>query len=461
MKISPARIAAFEILTRIERDKAFSSALLPAAEDNLEAKDRALCHTLTLGVLRRQLYLDRLIEKLTNGKKLDSAIKIILRIGLYQLIYLHKIPAHAAINDSVNLAVRAKKTSAKGFVNAVLRTFTRGNTRLNYANEIERISVETSHPHWLIERWTQQFGFADAAKLASVNNETPTAVFRLTAKSDENTLTILSKLNLEIVESGVVLNAWKVFGSNDILRSYAAEGKIYFQDEASQLIAQIVALEDGESFLDVCAAPGSKTTLIANLKSEISNSENEISDVKNQIRNPESEIPNLVVAGDFYEHRIKILQANCHRQGANSVEIVRYDAEKDLPFAEESFAVVLVDAPCSGTGTIRHNPEIRYFLREEDFAFLAEKQLKILKGASKLVRGGGRLVYSTCSLEPEENEAVAEKFLCENTEFEKITPEISGKFATAENYARTLPQRDETDGFFVAVFKKRRVFDKV
>lgn len=155
------------------------------------------------------------------------------------------------------------------------------------------------------------------------------------------------------------------------------------------------------------------------------------------------------------------MQANCRRQGAHTIEIVRYDAEKDLPFADESFDVVLVDAPCSGTGTIRHNPEIRYFLRAEDFPVLAEKQLLILQSSSKLVKRGGRLVYSTCSLEPEENEAVAEKFLTENPQFEKITPEISGRFVTAENYARTLPQRDETDGFFVAVFEKRRVFDKV
>ncbi len=454
MKISPARIAAFEILTKIERDKAFSSVLLPIAEERLEAKDRALCHALTLGVLRRQLHLDRIIEKLTNGKKLDSAVKIILRIGLYQLIYLDKIPAHAAINDSVNLVRRAKKTSAKGFVNAILRTFMRENTELNFTDEVERISVETSHPRWLIERWIRQFGFEEAAKLAAVNNETPPAVFRLTAKSVENTLEILSKLSLEIVESSIIRDAWKVTNSNEMLRLYASEGKIYFQDEASQLVAQTVGLKKGESFLDVCAAPGSKVTQIANLKSEVSNSENEISDFRIQI-------PNFIVAGDFYEQRVRILQANCRRQGADSIEIVRYDAEKDLPFADESFDVVLLDAPCSGTGTIRHNPEIRYFLRAEDFAFLAGKQLRILQGASKLVKRGGRLIYSTCSLELEENEAVTEKFLAENREFEKTKPEIYGRFATAENYARTLPQRDETDGFFVAVFEKKRIFDKV
>jgi len=442
MKISPARIAAFEVLTKIERDKAFSSVLLPIAEERLEAKDRSLCHALTLGVLRRQLYLDRIIEKLTDGKKLDAAIKIILRIGLYQLIYLNKVPAHAAINDSVNLVIKAKKTSAKNFVNAILRKFTREQPELNFTDEIERISIETSHPRWLIERWIREFGTEETAKLAAVNNETPTSVFRLTEKSDESTIEILSKLGLEISESSIAEDAWKVTNSNEMLRLYAGEGKIYFQDEASQLVAQTVGLKDGESFLDVCAAPGSKATYIARQKAK-------------------GKRQNLIVAGDFYEHRIRILQTNCRRQGTDSIKIMRFDAEKNLPFADESFDVVLVDAPCSGTGTIRHNPEIRYFLREDDFAKLAEKQLRIVQNASKLVSRGGRLIYSTCSLEPEENEAVAEKFLSENQEFDKVAPKVSGRFATTENFARTLPQRDETDGFFIAVFEKKRIFGKV
>ncbi len=151
MKISPSRIAAFEILYKIETEKSYSSVLLPIYEEKLEPKDRALCHELTLGTLRKQIYLDRIIEKLTNGKKLDSAVKIILRIALYQLIFLDKIPAHAAINDSVNLTQKAKKTSAKGFVNAILRKFTREKIELEFTDEVEKISVETSHPQWIIE----------------------------------------------------------------------------------------------------------------------------------------------------------------------------------------------------------------------------------------------------------------------------------------------------------------------
>jgi len=248
MKISPARIAAFEILKKVESERAFSSVLLPIYEEKLSPKDRALCHALTLGVLRRQIYLDKTIEFLTSGKKLDAAIKIILRLGLYQLIYLDKVPAHAIINDAVNSAQKAKKTSAKSFVNAVLRRFTREEIELNFMDEIEKISVETSHPRWLIEKWNEQFGFAEAAKIARENNETPKLAFRLTGKSDESTVETLKKLGLEISESEIVENAWQVSNSSEMLQLYAADGKIYFQDEASQLVVQTVRLKEGESF---------------------------------------------------------------------------------------------------------------------------------------------------------------------------------------------------------------------
>ncbi len=441
--ISPARLAAFEILQKIELDRAFSSALLPIYEEKLQAKDRALCHTLTLGVLRNQIYLDRLTETLTAKKiyKFDLAVLLALRIGLYQLLFLDKIPAHAAINESVNLVQKAKKTSAKNLVNAVLRRATREKIELEFTDETEKIAVETSHPRWLIEKWIGEFGLAAAERLAAANNETPDLVFRLTAKSDAKTLETLKKIGLEINESEIVPGAWKVFGSNEILRFYADEGKIYFQDEASQLVAQAVALKTGESFLDVCAAPGSKIT--------------QIQDSRFRIQDSRLRIQNLAIAGDYFAHRIRILQANCRKQAANFIDIVRYDAENALPFADESFDVVLVDAPCSGTGTIRHNPEIRYFLAEKDFTELSAKQLKILQTASKVLKKNGRLVYSTCSLESEENEAVIEKFLTCNEDFANVTPKVSDIFLTDEGFARTFSPRDKTDGFFIAEMIKR------
>jgi len=436
VKISPARLAAFEILLKIESEKAFSSVLLPIYEAKLSTKDRALCHALTLGVLRKKLYLDKIIEQFTKKKteKFDLAVLLALRIGLFQILFLDKIPAYSAINESVNLVHLARKRSAAGLVNAVLRRAARDETKLEFANEIEKLSVETSHPHWLIEHWTKQFGPAETAKLAAANNETPRLVFRLTKKSDEKTLETLKKLGLEIAESAVIAGAYEVLKSNEILHLYAAEGQIYFQDEASQLVAETVQLQPNENFLDVCAAPGSKFS---------------------QIQNSEFRIQNLMVAGDFYLHRVETLRENCRRQGVDTIELLRYDAEKSLPFAEESFDVVLVDAPCSGSGTIRHNPEIRYFLRAGDFFELSAKQLRILENASKVVKSGGRLIYSTCSLEREENEAVCEKFLATQIRFAKVPPALPERFLTEEGFARTFPQRNGTDGFFIAVFEKK------
>lgn len=461
MNISSARIAAFEILTKIESEKSFSSVLLPLYEEKLAPKDRALCHALTLGVLRNQIRLDWIIEFLTKGKKLDAAIRIILRLGLFQLIYLDKIPAHAAINEAVNLARYAKKKSAANFVNAILRRFTREKIELKFKDEIERISIETSHPSFLIERWINQFGIEETEKLARANNETPELIFRLTAKSDENTIEILKKLGLEISASETVEGAWKVSGSNEMLRTFAAEGKIYFQDEGSQIVAESVNLQMGESLLDVCAAPGSKATYVAGTLETRRHGEREKGRKGNDVLDSDLRPQTLLVAGDLYEQRVRFLKKNCENQGADLVEIVRYDAENALPFADESFDVVLIDAPCSGTGTIRHNPEIRYFLRETDFSELSAKQLKILQNASKLIKKGGRFVYSTCSLEREENEAVAETFLIENSEFELIEPKVAERFLTENNYARLFPQKDKTDGFFIAVFEKRRLFGKV
>ncbi|HVE55545.1 MAG TPA: 16S rRNA (cytosine(967)-C(5))-methyltransferase RsmB [Pyrinomonadaceae bacterium] len=420
MKISPSRIAAFEILSKIETEKSFSSVLLPIYEEKLEPKDRALCHELTLGTLRKQIYLDCIIEKLTKGKKLDSAVKIILRIALYQLIFLDKIPAHAAINDSVNLVQMAKKTSAKGFVNAVLRRFTREKIELDFADETEKISVESSHPKWLIEKWIGQFGFEETARLAEANNETPKLSFRFTAKTSD---AIKQAFTTENVPT-----------DKKYLRELAENGKIYFQDEGSQIIGNAVELKENDSFLDVCAAPGSKVTQIGS---------------KFQV--PDSR---LIAAGDLYWQRVKVLQENCRNQSLASVSILQYDAENALPFADESFDVVLIDAPCSGTGTIRHNPEIRYFLQEKDFSELASKQLKILNNASKLIKSGGRIIYSTCSLEKEENEGVCGKFLAENAGFRLVDPNVPAAFLTAEGFARTFPQRDKMDGFFIAVFEK-------
>lgn len=447
-KISPGRLASYEILLRIEDHRAFSSILLPVYEENLSARDRGLCHELTLGVLRRKFYLDKIIEKLTGKKinKLDSEVVIVLRSGLYQLLYLDRVPDYSVINDSVNLVKQAKKKSAAGLVNAVLRRASREkDLTVEYADDCERISVETSHPVWLLNHWANQFGWPETEALAVANNELPQNVFRLTARFYGLPLLkkreILEQLDeLELLESELVPDCFVIKKSAESLRELAHNGIIYFQDEASQLVSKLIDLKPGERFLDVCAAPGSKITDIGAL-----------------IANRESSYPSdlqKLYAGDFNLQRVRTLRENCANQGLESINILQLDALQLLPFKDEVFDAVLVDAPCSGTGTIRHNPEIRYFLAESDFDTLSAKQLKILSNASKLVKRGGRLIYSTCSLELRENEDVVEEFLGSEPGFGRISHSLPNDFMTTDGDARTFPHKYSSDGFFISVLEK-------
>ena len=445
-KVSAARFAAFEILKKIASEKAFSAILLPAYEENLKPEDRALCHEITLGVLRNQTYLDAHIKHFSGKKikQLDLAVILALRIGLYQLKFLTKIPARAAVNESVNLVYAARLRSAAGFVNAVLRKSEREkfNPLENIKNPLERLVIETSHPLWLLEKWQSEFGIEETEKLAKANNNVPVTAFRLTDFSDQSVLEELKKAGAVLTESKIVPNSWRIERANQKLRDLFAKGKIYLQDEASQLVANVCDVSAEESFLDVCAAPGSKTSLVASLRA--------------QAQSSKFKVQSSLVAGDYSFARVKILRETIEKFAPEKVNLIRYNAEKKLPFAEKTFDCVLVDAPCSGTGTIRHNPEIRWHLQPEDFAILAEKQWRILSNAAELVKIGGRIIYSTCSLEREENDAVITKFLVKNIGFEQTTIDLPERFLTKENAARTFPHRDETDGFFVTVLRRKQ-----
>lgn len=426
MKISPARSAAFDILLKIETERAFSSVLLPLYESHLLEKDRALCHEVTLGTLRHQIYLDRVIDHYTSGKKLDAAVRVALRLGLYQLYFLDRIPAHSAVDESVNLVQRARKTSAKGFANAVLRRASKGRPELVFVEDLDQLSVETSHPRWLLERWIGQFGAERAAALAEANNRVGRHAFRVIA---DGPVDVGNAMKSNFVEG------WYLIDRMDrSLIDLAERGDIYFQDEASQMVAAAVNVVNGGKFLDVCAAPGGKTGAI--------------------LRRGGQNI-GFAAAGDLYWPRVLGLRESLRRQAVHNSSVLQYDAETTLPFADAAFDTVLVDAPCSGTGTIRHNPEIRYFLDETDIEQLAQKQLRILENASKLVKPGGSLVYSTCSLETEENETVCGEFVGAEPAFESVTPQVPRAFVTGEGYGRTFPDRDEMDGFFVAEFQRK------
>jgi len=422
MKISPARTAAFDILIRIENDNAYSSALLPLYEEKLSERDAALCHELTLGVLRQKLYLDRIIDLSSGGRKIDIEVRICLRLGLFQLLFLDRIPEHAAIDESVNLALRAKKRSAKGFVNAILRAYQREPILPGFSNALEELSISTSHPQWLAKRWIDHFGLEETIELCKTNNKRPPNVFRVLDPATRETIG-------SMIDTGIVKRSEFVDGAF-ISKAIQISSDVYFQDEGSQLAASAVIAEAGSRVLDVCAAPGGKTTMIATSV-------------------------NSIVAGDVHSNRVELLQRTCEKLKAENVTIVQYDARTSLPFDDRSFDVVFVDAPCSGTGTIRHNPEIRYSLRETDINELSRKQRLIVKNASEQVKVGGKLIYATCSLEPEENELVCNDFGAENDSFARVDPKVPKLFLTKDGYARTLPHRDEMDGFFIGVFERK------
>jgi 16S rRNA (cytosine967-C5)-methyltransferase len=422
-EISPARLAAFNILKQVETG-AFSSILLAAEEPRLIPADRALCHELVLGVLRWQLRLDKILEHFSKRavESLDAPVRIALRLGLYQLLYLSRIPASAAVNESVSLVRAARLSSATALVNAVLRRATREasfDPTADVSDPLEKIAIQTSHPLWLIDRWATAFGLDEAESFAKANNMLPPVAFRVVAnraKSSE----VLSKLNTA-KSSDIVGGAWRISGETPALRELSAAGEIYLQDEASQLVAHELEVKRNERVLDLCAAPGGKTTLMAD----------------------RSEDSAFIVAADRSATRMATVVNTMRLHGLKSIKPVLLDAVEQLPFAIGSFDKVLVDAPCSGTGTLRRNPEIRWRLTPVDIVKLAEQQKQILKRASEMLKPGGRLVYSTCSVEREENEEVIEEVLARDERFELVKT------------TRTWPQREGCDGFFVAVFERR------
>lgn len=421
-QISPARRAAYEILREIEAG-AFSSILLAAEEPKLKPVDRALTHELVLGVLRWQLWLDKLIEHFTKRRieTLDFPVRLALRLGLYQLRFLTRVPASAAVNESVNLVRSAKVSSAAAFVNAVLRRAIR-EAEYDPASEatdpIEKLAIETSHPAWLIERWTNAFGVEEAQAFARANNLVPPTAFRVVGGDFTEILDRLRSAGGLVEPSKVAENAWRVSNASSLIRELATDGKIYLQDEASQLVAQTVDLQPGERALDLCAAPGGKTSLIAQRAGNTA----------------------LIVASDRSEKRLKTVSITSALHNLNSIKSLVLDAAQPLPFENSVFDRILLDAPCSGTGTLRRNPEIRWRISEADIHELAAQQKLFLNHAARVLKPGGQLVYSTCSVEPEENEDVIAAFVESHRDFQ------------LQKTTRTWPQREGTDGFFIASF---------
>jgi len=440
MTIAPARREAFRILLAVESSGANSSSELALAADSLEPRDRTLCHDIVLNTLRRQMLLDARIQ--FHSKKsiesLDREVLTALRMAVYQLDHLDRVPPHAIVNDAVSLVAQSGKRSAKGLVNAVLRNLIRRPPVIEFDEPVSELSVLGSHPRWLVEKWIRRFGEDDARLLIENNNSPAPASFRFTARFDrldkEEQNSIRDRVSGFAALDNCPGDSWKVGGLGPELRDLADGGLIYFQDRGSQRVAEALGARAGETVLDLCASPGSKATQVA--------------------RSLES-TGGLLVACDVSPWRIDFLRVNCLKQEAFSVCPVRLDATVELPFAPNSFDRVLVDAPCSGTGTIAGNPEIRYRVTPDSLAVHARKQLAILREASKAVKPGGFLLYSTCSLEQEENEDIVAEFLSLEQRFETVAPRLEGAQETDFGCEVIFPREPGSSGFFAVGFVNR------
>ena len=445
MPVSPARAAAFDILLRVEQQDAYASELLHSERlSKLSAADRALTTEIVMGVLRWRSKLDSAIaaNSLHRLEKLDAEVRVALRIATYQLLYLDRIPARAAVNESVELVKRARKTSAAPFTNAVLRKLVEAAkaSRLSAMSgrSASQLAENFAHPDWLVERWVEHYGIENTEVVCRYDQIVPATVIRIAG--DE----VLSELERDGIglTPGTLLTSACIVTEGDITQTRRfREGRVFIQDEASQLVAALVGR--GSRILDCCAAPGGKTAAIA-------------------WRNPQAEI----VAAELHPHRAELLR---QRVRAANVQVITADAVS-LP-VYGGFDRVLADVPCSGTGTLARNPEIKWRLKPEDLKELHQKQVVILRAALWQVAHNGRAVYSTCSLEPEENEAVVEQVLQSRKEFvlvdcrsELERLRSSGELAIDDvdgllsgPYLRTIPGRQRCDGFFAAMFERRRV----
>jgi 16S rRNA (cytosine967-C5)-methyltransferase len=454
MPISPARRITFDVLHRVESEGAYAGDLLHALLDaTVKPSDAALSTELTFGVLRFRRLLDFLLARHLNDPldSLDPPVSAALRMGLYQLRFLERIPAHAAVDESVELVKRARLSSAAGLVNAVLR---RCAQESRVASEkfiepnvppAERLGILHSHPTWMVERWLARFGESRTLALLEADNR-PSRLSCVLSEERFRDQAFASLVRSGLtVEPGLLMNsAFAVSGGSPARTRAFNEGFFSIQDEASQAIPLLLAAQPGDYILDLCAAPGGKTPPLFRAVGA----------------------SGLVVAADRHAHRLRALRAQFRRLGIDRIPILELDAAKPLPFAVR-FDRILVDAPCSGSGTLARHPEIRWRLHPERLHELHALQVAMLVQALQHLVPSGRLLYSTCSLEAEENEDVVEEALRLFPAARRASPgepktALSPHLAPGVSASalfdpfgqfRTFPGLQTTDGFFAALLQ--------
>ena len=445
MPLSPARLGAFRILMKIEQGGGFAVDMLhDDPVSRFDPADRRLATELVYGVLRQKSCLDWYLASLVERplERLDREVRMVLRVGAYQILFLSRVPVRAAVHQAVELVKRSGQRSAAGLINAVLRKTDQAGfeqaCRLLPADSPRGLSLRFSHPEWLVSRWVDRWGLHHTGLVLHRNNDPPKVHFRSNSPrlGQEEMVAILEAEGYRVCPCHLREGIWAVDEGDLTKSSLYRRGQLAIQGAGSQLIARVLELKPRDACLDLCSGTGGKASHMVQLgKGQAS-----------------------VVGVDSNFGRLQIARERHGKQWPGLRWVVA-DGTRPLPLSAR-FDKILVDAVCSGTGTLRRNPEIRWRLRTEDLTRLAGLQLKLLDNAADLLKPGGTLVYATCSLEPEENEQVVERFLESHTEFrlrlsngeglktnEKLRPHFK------DGFLRLPPLVTQSDGVFAAVME--------
>ncbi|HDX9587699.1 TPA: 16S rRNA (cytosine(967)-C(5))-methyltransferase RsmB [Bacillus pseudomycoides] len=438
------RELALDGLVQVEKSGAYSNLLLNnlIEKSSIDKKDVGLLTEIVYGTIQRRDTLDYYLQPFLR-KKIELWVKVLLRLSLYQMLYLDRVPERAAIHEAVEIAKRRGHKGIAGLVNGVLRSIQReGVPSLDEIKSPEkRLAIATSHPEWLVKEWIEAYGIETARQMCEVNllPPVPTARVNVAKTSVEDALKMLETEGIQAKHGDLSEDAIQIEKGNLAHTEAFQEGLLSIQDESSMLVARALDPEAGDIILDSCAAPGGKTTHIAERLGGTGK----------------------VISLDLHPHKVRLIQQQAKRLQLENVEAKALDARKvQEHFEQESFDKVLVDAPCSGFGVIRRKPDIKIGKQKEDSERLANIQLSILEKVAPLLKKGGRLVYSTCTIEKVENEQVIEQFLQSHSEFEWDTtmkdrlPKAMHPYV-GKGGVQILPHYFATDGFYIACLRKK------
>lgn len=439
------RAAALDVIEKINKNQAYSNLLLNETinKHKLSRKDVGLLTEIVYGTIQRQKTLDFYLDDfISNRKKVQSWVISLLHLSLYQMVYLDRVPDRAVIHEAVEIAKKRGHKGISGMVNGVLRNVQRKGLKnfSSISDDIERIAIEKSHPQWLVKRWVDQFGLQETEAMCEENLQAPYVTARInTMKTTvDKAIRDLAGEGLEAVCGELSEDAIKVIEGQLIETDVYKRGEVTIQDESSMLVARALDIEEGQAVLDACAAPGGKTTHIAERLNGLG----------------------YVQSLDLHEHKIKLIKNQAERLELTNVEASALDSRKvSEKFNENTFDRILVDAPCTGFGVLRRKPDIKWAKKPEDIERITVVQRGILDSQAALVKPGGKLVYSTCTIEEAENQDMVDSFLKDHPEF-SIDTSMKDRLPEAlipyieEGQLQLLPHYFGTDGFYIACLVK-------